>query len=117
MKKYRVYIEAQELKNIKKDDIEEFKTNESLLEFKYNGVADRNTGDSVEYNSETLHDTKEEAMERFNQIKANEYSTYYWGNNILIMRRVCIEEVDVDDEDEDYIEYSGCMDWEWLEIN
>lgn len=116
MTQYRVFIEAEELKNVSKEDIEAFKAGDQRdLENKFIGSQERSSGDTVEYKSETTHDSKEEAMARYNEIKANEFSTFYWGNNLLTMRRVCIEEIEVD-EDGDVMAF-GDMDWDWLEIN
>lgn len=116
MKKFRVFIEAEELKNVTKEDVEAFKNGDKAdLEKKFLGTQETSCGDTVEYNSEFSFDSVEEAMDKYKEIRSNETSTFYWGNNLLNLRRVCIEEVEVD-EDGDYIDTMG-FDWEWLEIN
>lgn len=114
MKKWEVFIEMVEFKNITNDDIEELKNDERLLDYKWRGAMDVSSADPVE--ESTIYDTKEEAMARFNEIKSTETSRYFWGNKLLDMRRVCIEEIEVD-EDGDFVEASGSYDFEWLEIN
>lgn len=114
MKQYVVTIGYQEVstKGTSHEEVRNFNQND-LHDLYQKALERANNEDSDEIYT---FDTLEEAEKKFDELLNNNYSRFFWGNDLLDIRIVRIEPQEVD-EDGDVVEFYDTVKMSYCSVN
>lgn len=114
MKKYIVTIGYKEVSTRGTEHAEVRNFNQNDLHELYQRALERDCNED----SDELHtfDTLEEAEKKFDELLNNNYSRFFWGNDLLDINIVRIEPQEVD-EDGDVVEFYDTLKMAYCKVN